>query len=30
MRCSQIQPDLPAFVLGGLEHKEAAGFQVAP
>jgi hypothetical protein len=27
MMCSQIQPDLPAFVLGGLEPKEAAGFQ---
>jgi hypothetical protein len=27
MMCSQIQPDLPAFVLGGLEPKEAAGFR---
>jgi hypothetical protein len=27
MMCSQIQPDLPDFVLGGLEPKEAAGFQ---
>ena len=30
MMCSQIQPDLPAFVLGGLEPKEAAGFQDGP
>jgi hypothetical protein len=30
MRCAEIQPDLSAFVLGGLEPKEAAGFQVAP
>ena len=30
MMCSQIQPDLPAFVLGGLEIKEAAGCRDSP
>ena len=28
--CPQIQLDLPAFVLGGLEPKEAAGCRDSP
>ena len=30
MMCAQIQPDLPAFVLGGLEPEEAAEVERSP